>query len=90
MRDDIEVREGETTDIGEFRVEPPVESEAPLRVLATSLSHVELRPYTWDMVDALTQAANDERIPRYMGDQFTHPYTTDDAETWIEMATKSR
>lgn len=69
--------------------EPPIESEAPIHVLATSLSHVELRPYTWDMVDALTEAANDERIPRYMGDQFTHPYTTDDAETWIEMATKS-
>ncbi len=57
-------------------------------VIPTSLTDVELRPYRWDMVDALVAAANDERIPRYMGDQFPHPYTTEAAEAWIEMAVK--
>ena len=56
--------------------------------LRTSLGGVELRPYEWDMVEALVEAANDPRINRYMGDAFPYPYTRHDAETWMEVATK--
>lgn len=62
--------------------------EARDRTIGTSIDGVELRPYAWDMVDNLVAAANDERIPRYMGDQFATPYTRDDAESWLEIATK--
>jgi RimJ/RimL family protein N-acetyltransferase len=57
--------------------------------LPTSLPGVELRPYEWSMVEGLIAAADDERIPRYMGDQFASPYTRDDAENWLEIATKN-
>ncbi|MGI9528749.1 MAG: GNAT family N-acetyltransferase [Acidimicrobiia bacterium] len=57
--------------------------------LATAIDGVELRPYSWDMLEGLVAAADDERIPRYMGDQFASPYTMQDAETWLEVATKN-
>ena len=58
------------------------------RVLRTAMPGVELRPYSWEMIDDLVAAADDDRIPRYMGDQFATPYTSDAAETWLEIATK--
>lgn len=63
------------------------DSEAD-RTLKTSIDGVELRPYDWEMVDELMIAASDERIPRFMTDQFANPYTRDDAEAWLEIATK--
>jgi len=72
----------ETPDI----IEGSVDEED--RVLQTSIVGVELRPYAWEMLEELVAAANDERIVRYMGDQFASPYTTEDAETWMEVATK--
>jgi RimJ/RimL family protein N-acetyltransferase len=58
-------------------------------VVLTGMQGVELRPYSWEMVDALAVAANDARIPRFMGDDFPHPYRREDAEEWIELATAS-
>ena len=66
--------------------ETPLEPDAP--VIATRVDGVELRPYDWHMVDALVVAANDPRINRYMGDEFPYPYTREDAEGWVEIATK--
>ena len=70
------------TDVAEVDPQPP----AP--ILSTEIDGVELRPYDWDMLDALVVAANDPRIPTYMGEQFATPYTRDDGETWLEIATK--
>jgi RimJ/RimL family protein N-acetyltransferase len=77
---------------GRYDVDEPVtdnEPSAEPRNVATALPGVELRPWDWDMIDGLVTAANDPRINRYMGDEFPHPYTRDDAESWMEIATKS-
>ena len=55
----------------------------------TGRPDVVLRPYTWGMIDELIDAANDERIPKYMGDEFAFPYTRKSAEEWLEIATGS-
>lgn len=55
----------------------------------TAIEGVELRPYTWDMVDTLARTANDARIPRFMSDAFPHPYRREDAEEWIGLASTS-
>jgi len=55
--------------------------------LATRLDTVVLRPYEESMVDALVAAANDDLIERYMSDRFPFPYTTGDAQQWMEIAT---
>lgn len=57
--------------------------------IATERSGVVLRPYEWGMIDELIEAANDERIPVYMGEQFSTPYTRQAAESWLEIATGS-
>ncbi|MGI9641467.1 MAG: GNAT family N-acetyltransferase [Acidimicrobiia bacterium] len=73
----------ETPEIGE------VQPDDRDLTLATAIDGVELRPYGWEMVEDLMAAASDDRIPRFMGDQFASPYTRDDAESWIEVATKN-
>lgn len=57
--------------------------------ITTEYDGVVLRPYDWTMIDELIEAANDERIPLYMGEEFATPYTRQSAETWLEMATDS-
>ena len=54
--------------------------------IVTARDDVVLRPYEWSMVDALIDAADDPRIPEYMGDVFPTPYTTDTAEMWLDFA----
>ena len=65
---------------------PDVAGTADRTVLPTSLTGVELRAYDRSMVTALADVANDRRIPAYMGDEFPYPYTVEDAETWVSMA----
>lgn len=70
------------------RYEPP-KSDDPgpsKETIPTSMSGVGLRPYDWTMADALVAAADDPRIPMYMGDMFASPYTAEAAEAWLEMA----
>ncbi|MEZ5176161.1 MAG: GNAT family protein [Acidimicrobiia bacterium] len=55
--------------------------------LTTAIDGVVLRRYHADMVDALVAAADFEEISTYMGDGFPYPYTRDDAEAWIAVAT---
>ncbi len=57
--------------------------------VVTGREDVVLRPYDWSMVDELIEAANDERIPVYMGEEFATPYTREAAESWLEIATES-
>jgi RimJ/RimL family protein N-acetyltransferase len=57
--------------------------------IPTGSEDVVLRPYDWTMIELLVEAANDDRIPVYMGDAFATPYTRQDAETWLEIATDS-
>jgi len=70
---------------------PPVSDveEPDDRVISTSRHGIVLRPYDIHMVDALVVAANDPRINRFMRDSFPHPYTVDDARTWVDLATAS-
>lgn len=58
-------------------------------VVRTAVEGIELRPYTWEMVDSLAHTANDPRIPRFMGDDFPHPYRREDAEEWIGLTSRS-
>ncbi len=53
------------------------------RTIPTTLSGVELRPYTAGMAASLVRAANHPEITRFMTDQFPTPYTMTDAEAWI-------
>ena len=59
------------------------------RPIGTGRDDVVLRPYEWNMIDELIEAANDERIPVYMGEMFASPYTRQAAESWLEIATES-
>jgi RimJ/RimL family protein N-acetyltransferase len=52
----------------------------------TERDDVVLRPYNVSMIDDLVEAANDPRIPMYMSDRFASPYTKEDAEEWIDVA----
>ncbi len=66
------------------RYEAPTDSgRAPL-VIGTSIEGVDLVEYDTGRIQELVAAAGDERIHRYMSDLFPHPYTVDDAETWID------
>jgi RimJ/RimL family protein N-acetyltransferase len=56
--------------------------------LFTSRADVVLRAYDWTMIDALIDAADDQRIPVYMCETFPSPYTRGAAEAWIEIATE--
>jgi RimJ/RimL family protein N-acetyltransferase len=65
----------------------PATGQAPRgEVIEVTMPGVELRSYDSSMVESLVAAANDERIPRFMGDGFASPYTNAAAEAWIEMA----
>lgn len=44
-----------------------------------------LRPFTTGDRDRLAEIANDRRISRNLTDQFPYPYTTEDADEWIEL-----
>jgi ribosomal-protein-alanine N-acetyltransferase len=44
-----------------------------------------LRPFTNDDRDRLAAIANDRRISKNLTDQFPYPYTTEDADEWIEL-----
>lgn len=68
---------------------PDIGKESRGVVVDMAMGAVELRPYTWEMIDTLALTANDARIPRYMGDDFPHPYRREDAEEWIGLATAS-
>jgi RimJ/RimL family protein N-acetyltransferase len=57
--------------------------------IGTERKDVVLRSYDWSMVDELIEAANDERIPVYMSEEFSTPYTRQAAESWLEIATGS-
>src|SRR5262245_25920200 len=47
-----------------------------------------LRPWTMDDVLRLPEYANNFSIARFMMDRFPHPYTVEDARTFIAFATK--
>ena len=55
--------------------------------LATEHSNIVLRPYGWNMLDDIVQAANHREITLYMSDSFPYPYGDADARTYLEMAT---
>jgi RimJ/RimL family protein N-acetyltransferase len=54
--------------------------------IPTSLSGVDLRPYTVGMTAELVRAADHPEISRFMTDRFPSPYTMADAEAWVEFA----
>ena len=75
------------------RYGPPDVEETPDDVeeydISTERDDVVLHPYDWNMIDALIEAADDSRIPVYMGEMFASPYTREAAESWLEIATGS-
>jgi RimJ/RimL family protein N-acetyltransferase len=48
----------------------------------------KLRPWTMDDAAGLPEYANNFNIARYMTDRFPHPYTVNDAKSFITFATK--
>ena len=66
---------------------PAPNSREPL-VLNSMDENATLRSFDLSMAAALVESANDERVPRYMGDRFPHPYTDDDAYEWITFASE--
>ncbi len=44
-----------------------------------------LRPWRLDDVEALSEAANDPDVVRYMNQRFPSPYTRADADTWLRL-----
>lgn len=49
-----------------------------------------LRPFTTNDRDRLTEIANDRRISINLTDQFPYPYTTEDADKWIELTSEQQ
>ncbi|MFN2486058.1 MAG: GNAT family N-acetyltransferase [Acidimicrobiia bacterium] len=47
-----------------------------------------IRPFIRDDRNSLAELANDRRISRNLTDQFPYPYTVQDADRWIELATQ--
>lgn len=47
-----------------------------------------LRPFTRPDRNRLAELANDRRISRNLTDQFPYPYTVQDADQWIELASQ--
>jgi [ribosomal protein S5]-alanine N-acetyltransferase len=45
-----------------------------------------LRPFTTGDPERLAEIANDRRISKNLTDQFPYPYTTQEADEWIELA----
>lgn len=79
-------RIGGRVDVGAHR---PTGPAADRTVIETTIEGVELRAYERPMVPALAEAANVEQIHRFMSDEFPFPYTIEDAEGWLDMATGS-
>ena len=52
--------------------------------LATDRPEVALQPWGHHHKSGLLAAANDERINRFMTDQFPYPYTPRDADEWLD------
>jgi RimJ/RimL family protein N-acetyltransferase len=52
-------------------------------ILATDRSDVRMEPWGRQHKEGLLAAADDERITRYMSDQFPYPYTGRDADEWL-------
>ena len=65
--------------------ELPASEAAPLRgpTLETEDTAVTLVPYGGALRAGVLAAANDDRITRFMTDQFPYPYTEEDADAWI-------
>lgn len=57
-------------------------SPEPILRLRTCL----IRPYDQDDISSLAKAANNPKIARWMHNAFPHPYTADDASSWITIA----
>lgn len=54
-------------------------------ILATDRPDVVLEPWDSQHKEGLLAAADDERIARFMTDQFPHPYTDADADEWLAL-----
>lgn len=67
------------------RYEAPAKPPDELIVIGTSIEGVNLVEYSEHRLQQLVDAANDERIHRYMSDQFPYPYTVADGEAWIDI-----
>ena len=52
-------------------------------ILATEDNTITLVPYGGAQRAGVLAVANDERIARFMTNQFPHPYTGEDADVWI-------
>ena len=48
----------------------------------------KLRPWSMSDADSLPQYANNLKIAKFMMDRFPHPYTVDDAKSFIAFATQ--
>ena len=71
--------------LDEDAIEPQRTKEAPVRgpILDTEDIAIRLVPFGAAHRSGLLAAADDERITRFMTDQFPYPYTREDAEAWI-------
>lgn len=67
---------------------PSVE-ESGIRRVDVPMDGLELRGWDATLIPDLIASANDERIPRFMGDMFPHPYTDEAAHSWIDVAESS-
>ncbi|MCZ7533074.1 MAG: GNAT family N-acetyltransferase [Acidimicrobiia bacterium] len=65
-----------------------VDRESSSDTLDTELMGVQLRRFVDTMLSDLVAAANHVEIPRYMSDQFPHPYTEQAGREWLEIAGK--
>lgn len=79
---------------GRFPLDEPDEGTSMVELtsgagmlLATQDPHVTLSSFDTVAPDAIAAVANDERIARFMTNAFPHPYTVEDAERWLGIAT---
>lgn len=68
---------------------PQPSHEPEVLTIEVPIDGVILRRWDTSMIPALVASANDQRIPRYMGDMFPHPYTEEAADGWLDLATAS-
>lgn len=54
----------------------------------TNKAAFKLRPFTSEDAASLTSNANNKLIAQFMSDAFPHPYTIENAEAFIQFATK--
>lgn len=48
----------------------------------------KIRPWKFEDVESLVENANNFRIAKYLTDRFPHPYTKNDAKSFIDFANK--